>query len=70
VTDDPAAELADFADAGIDPAMFDSPFLLVGTEDELVAKLGRLAGEFGVDGVTVFGPDAEGLAPVIARLRG
>ncbi len=69
VTDDPAAELADFADAGIDPAMFDSPFLLVGTEDELVAKLSRLAGEFGVDGVTVFGPDAEGLAPVIARLR-
>lgn len=69
ITSDPAAALADFMDAGVDPALFDSPFLLVGTEDELVAKLDRMAGEFGVEGVTVFGPDAEGLAPVIARRR-
>lgn len=69
VTDDPAAALADFTEAGLDERAFDSPFLLVGTEDALVAKLERLAGEFGVDGVTVFGPDAEGLGPVIARVR-
>jgi alkanesulfonate monooxygenase SsuD/methylene tetrahydromethanopterin reductase-like flavin-dependent oxidoreductase (luciferase family) len=48
--------------------MFDSPFLLVGTEDELVAKLVRLE-EAGVDGVTVFAHDADGFAPVIARYR-
>jgi probable F420-dependent oxidoreductase len=70
VTDDPAAALADFTEAGVDHAALDSPFLLVGTEEVLTAKLERLAAEFGVDGVTVFGPDAEGLGPVIARLRG
>jgi probable F420-dependent oxidoreductase len=69
VTDDPAAALADFVEAGIDPARFDSPFLLVGSEDELALKLARLEADYGVDGVTVFGPDAEGLAPVVSRLR-
>ena len=68
VTDDPGAALADFADAGLSEEMFDSPFLLVGTEDELVAKLVRLE-EAGVGGVTVFAHDADGFAPVIARYR-
>jgi hypothetical protein len=68
VTDDPAAALADFVAEGLGEDMFDSPFLLVGTEDELVARAGRLA-DAGVDGVTVFSPDADGLAPVIARVR-
>jgi hypothetical protein len=45
--------------------MFDSPFLLVGDEDTLVARLTRLHDEFGVGAVTVFGPDAE----VLARFR-
>jgi len=69
VTDDPAAALADFVEAGLRTEMFDSPFLLVGSEDEVVARLQRLHGEHGVDGVTVFAHDAEALAPVIARLR-
>jgi probable F420-dependent oxidoreductase len=69
VTDDPKAALADFVEAGMSEDMFDSPFLLVGTEDELVAKLVRLE-ESGVDGVTVFAHDADGFAPVIARYRG
>jgi probable F420-dependent oxidoreductase len=69
VTDDPAAALADFVDAGLRADMFDSPFLLVGDEDEVVARLERLHGEHGVAGVTVFAHDAEALAPVIARLR-
>jgi hypothetical protein len=34
-----------------------------------VAKLARLRDEHGVAGVTVFGPDAESLAPVVARVR-
>jgi probable F420-dependent oxidoreductase len=69
VTDDPAAALADFAEAGVGPESFDSPFLLVGTEDELLAKLARLRDKFGVAGVTVFAPDADGFAPVAARFR-
>jgi probable F420-dependent oxidoreductase len=68
VTDDPQAALADFVDAGLTEDMFGSPFLLVGTEDEIVAKLVRLD-EAGIGGVTVFGRDADGFAPVIARYR-
>lgn len=69
VTDDPAGALADFVEAGLGVDRFDSPFLLVGTEDELVAKLGRLHHDHGVSGVTVFAPDAASLAPVVARVR-
>jgi probable F420-dependent oxidoreductase len=68
VTDDPREALADFVEMGLSEDMFDSPFLLVGTEDELVAKLARLE-DAGVDGVTVFAHDADGFAPVIARYR-
>jgi alkanesulfonate monooxygenase SsuD/methylene tetrahydromethanopterin reductase-like flavin-dependent oxidoreductase (luciferase family) len=68
ITDDPAKALADFGEAGVSEDMFDSPFLLVGTEDELVAKLARLE-DAGVGGVTVFAHDADGFAPVIARYR-
>jgi probable F420-dependent oxidoreductase len=69
VTDDPQAALADFLEAGLPPEMLDSPFLLVGPEDELVAKLRRLE-DAGVGGVTVFAPDADAFAPVIATYRG
>jgi probable F420-dependent oxidoreductase len=68
VTDDPRAALADFFDAGLTEDMLDSPFLLVGTEDELVAKLRRVE-DAGIDGVTVFAHDADGFAPVVARYR-
>ena len=68
VTEDPAAALADFVEGGVSEEMFDSPFLLVGTEEELVAKLARLD-EAGVAGVTVFAHDADGFAPVIDRCR-
>jgi probable F420-dependent oxidoreductase len=68
ITDDPRAALADFLDAGLREEQIDSPFLLVGTEDELLAKLARLEGA-GVDGVTVFAREADGLAPVITRYR-
>lgn len=68
VTDDPQSALADFVEAGVSEDEFDSPFLLVGAEDELVAKLARIE-EAGVAGVTVFAHDADGFAPVIARYR-
>ncbi len=68
VTDDPGAALADFLDEGLAEDQLDSPFLLVGTEDDLVARLARLEG-MGVDGVTVFSRDADAFAPVIARHR-
>jgi probable F420-dependent oxidoreductase len=68
VTDDPQSALADFAERGMTEDKFDSPFLLVGTEDELVAKLARIE-EAGVAGVTVFAREADGFAPVIARYR-
>ena len=68
VTDDPHGAVADFADAGPLDTVLDSPFLLVGSEDAIVEDLAR-ASEMGVDGVTVFGPDADELAPVIARVR-
>jgi probable F420-dependent oxidoreductase len=68
VTDEPAAALADFAAAGMTEAQFDSPFLLVGTESQLVERIHRLD-EVGVDGLTVFAKDAGALAPVISRVR-
>jgi probable F420-dependent oxidoreductase len=68
VTDDPHGAVADFADAGPLDTILDSPFLLVGTADAIVDDLARAA-EMGVAGVTVFGPDADELAPVVARVR-
>jgi probable F420-dependent oxidoreductase len=63
-------EFLDDPDADVDLHL-DSPFLLLGTEDEIAAQLQRLDEELGGAniGVTVFGRDAEALAPVIARLR-
>jgi probable F420-dependent oxidoreductase len=68
VTDDPADALADYAAAGLTDDMFDSPFLLVGTEQQIVERLHRLA-DLGIDGVTVFAPSADALAPAIPHLH-
>jgi hypothetical protein len=68
VTDDPHGAVADFADAGPLDEVLDSPFLLVGTADAIAEDLAR-AEEMGISGVTVFGPDADALAPVVARVR-
>ncbi|HEX2849432.1 MAG TPA: TIGR03621 family F420-dependent LLM class oxidoreductase [Acidimicrobiales bacterium] len=71
VTDDRAGAIRDLAEAtGTDPEMhLDSPFVLVGTEDEIEAQLRRTHEELGVDGVTVFAAFADSLAPVVERLR-
>jgi probable F420-dependent oxidoreductase len=68
ITDDPAAELADFTAAGIAAEKFDSPFLLVGPLPQVVEDLRRLDA-LGVDAVTVFSPHAAALGPAIAALR-
>lgn len=66
LTDDPTAALADFLDAGLPEELIDSPFLLVGDEQHITARLARLE-ELGVDGVTVFARDAEALGPFLGR---
>jgi probable F420-dependent oxidoreductase len=68
VTGDPLVALADFLEAGLPETLFDSPFLLVGEEDDLLAHLRRLE-ELGIDGVTVFARDADALIPTLARYR-
>jgi hypothetical protein len=49
-------------------AHLDSPFLLLGTEDEIRAQLLKTH-QLGVERVTVFSPYADCLAPIIAALR-
>jgi probable F420-dependent oxidoreductase len=68
VTDDPAAALADFTAMGMDEEQFDSPFLLVGSESDILSHVHRLQ-EMGIDALTVFARDADALAPVITHLR-
>jgi probable F420-dependent oxidoreductase len=67
ITDDPASALADFVEAGMPPEQFDSPFLLVGTEHEIVERLNRLA-DLGIEGVTTFAQHADDLAALIPHL--
>jgi probable F420-dependent oxidoreductase len=68
VTDEPAAALADFTAMGMREEQFDSPFLLVGSEAQIVDSIDRLD-EMGVDAITVFARGADALAPVISHLR-
>jgi probable F420-dependent oxidoreductase len=70
-TDDPRATAVEFAKGMIDDvgALLDSPFLLLGTDDERTAQLARLRDEMGVTYVTTFEPDAEALAAAAAPLR-
>jgi probable F420-dependent oxidoreductase len=69
ITDEPAVALADFLEDGMTEDQLDSPFLLVGDEQQVLDRLARLEA-MGVDGVTVFARDgnADALAPLIARL--
>jgi probable F420-dependent oxidoreductase len=70
VTDDREGAVRDYL-RGRDTDLarhLESPFLLLGTEEEITDQLRRLA-TAGVDRVTVFAPAAEPLAPVIERLR-
>ena len=57
------AELSE-ADAG------DSPFLLLGTHEEIADALLERRERFGISYIVVFGAAMEALAPVVDRLRG
>ncbi len=48
----------------------ESPFLLLGTHDEIEQDLLDRRDRFGISYVVVFGPAMEALAPVVDRLRG
>jgi probable F420-dependent oxidoreductase len=68
ITEDPGAALADLIDMGLPAEHLDSPFLLVGDVDAILAKLQRME-DMGVASVTVFAHDAEMFADVIAHHR-
>jgi probable F420-dependent oxidoreductase len=51
-------------------AALESPFLLLGTPDEIAEDLVARRDRFGISYVVVFGPAMEALAPVVAQLRG
>jgi probable F420-dependent oxidoreductase len=51
-------------------AALESPFLLLGTHDEIIEDLLARRERFGISYVVVFGPAMEALAPVVDRLRG
>lgn len=48
----------------------DSPFLLLGSVDEICDQLQELRERFGISYVTVFDERSDGFAPVVARLAG
>lgn len=68
---DPAARTAAVADRlGVDPAeVVDSPFILIGDADTVVAKLWRLRERLGISYFTIPRSAAADLAPLLPRLR-
>jgi probable F420-dependent oxidoreductase len=68
---DPAARAAAVADRlGVDPAeVVDSPFVLIGDADTVVAKLRRLRERLGISYFTIPRSAAADLAPLLPRLR-
>jgi len=70
-SDDRRAAAVEFAQGMIDDvgALLDSPFLLLGTDDERTAQVARLSDEMGVTYVTTFEPGAKALATATAPLR-
>jgi probable F420-dependent oxidoreductase len=50
--------------------ILDSPFLLIGTPDEMVQALLERRERFGLSYFTVFEPALDAIAPVVARLKG
>jgi probable F420-dependent oxidoreductase len=71
VTDQRAEDAARIADAFEQPLalVLDSPFLMVGSADELADQVRRLRDDLGVTYVTAFEPAGGDLAQIIERLR-
>lgn len=72
VVDDAGPQLAAAAKAlSVDPGLLaDSPFVLIGDEDDIADKLQRLRRRLGISYYTVDAGAAEALAPVVARMTG
>lgn len=74
VTDDrPAAAQALLDHAGVFGTVEDvlaSPFLLLGTTEEIADQLQERREQFGISYVVVFEPSLDDMAPVVARLAG
>jgi len=49
--------------------LLESPLILVGTADQMVADLEARQVRFGISYLTVFDRDMEAMAPVIQRLK-
>jgi hypothetical protein len=73
VTDDRVATAEELSRriAGLSPeAALESPFLLLGTTEQIAEDLLERRARFGISYVVVFGAAMEALAPVVDRLRG
>lgn len=65
-----ARRWSDALDGELTPEqVLETPFLLIGTVDEIVAQLAERRRRYGFDGLTVLGPSYEALGQVIAALR-
>jgi probable F420-dependent oxidoreductase len=71
ITEDRRQSAIDFAQGVVDDVgpLLDSPFVLLGTPDELTGQLARLRDELGVTYMTTFEHSAEALASAAAPLR-
>jgi alkanesulfonate monooxygenase SsuD/methylene tetrahydromethanopterin reductase-like flavin-dependent oxidoreductase (luciferase family) len=72
VTDDPASALRPLLDRRPDLTLeqvLDLPVMLVGTLDEITAKVRALRDRYGFSYLTVLEPYMEAFAPVMAELR-
>lgn len=75
VTDDAEASIRGrfgerVEDGPLDPDLLASPFLLCGTEAEIAAALHERRERHGISYYTLFDPNADALAPVVAELAG
>lgn len=71
-TEDSGGEAARLAEGyGVSPEeILESPLILIGSVDEMVARLQERRERFGISYIVVTEPNMEALAPVVARLAG
>ncbi|MCB0029551.1 MAG: TIGR03621 family F420-dependent LLM class oxidoreductase [Anaerolineales bacterium] len=69
-TDRQAAAEAVAAQLGVPaPFLLDTPYVMLGTVNEIAAQLARYREQFGLTYISVFARDMAAIAPVIAQLR-
>ncbi|WP_033341377.1 LLM class flavin-dependent oxidoreductase [Catenuloplanes japonicus] len=68
VTDDAEAALTSFGDSGLSAAeLLETPFVLVGTLDEIAASIARHRRRWGIDRYVIRAPALDSFAPLVAR---